>query len=59
MAVSESKMRANHKWDDANYDRFGVRLPKGSKKIIEQSGMSYNKFFNEAFKEYCENHNIK
>lgn len=56
MAVSKAKMETNHKWDAENYDRFGIKLPKGSKELIQLTGMSYNKFMNEAFKEYCEKH---
>ena len=26
---SESKLRANHKYDEKTYDTFKVRLPKG------------------------------
>lgn len=53
---SESKLRANHKYDEKTYDTFKVRLPKGSRKLIEESGDTYNGFLNKAFKEYCENH---
>lgn len=59
MAVSKKKMETNHRWDEANYDRFGVRLPKGSKEVIERSGLSFNKFLNKAFQEYCEKHGYK
>ena len=53
---SESKLRANHKYDEKTYDTFKVRLPKGSRKLIEESGNTYNGFLNKAFKEYCKNH---
>ena len=49
---SESKLRANHKYDEKTYDTFKVRLPKGSRKLIEESGNTYNGFLNKAFKEY-------
>lgn len=58
MAVSESKMKANHKWDAENYDTLMVRLPKGSRELIERSNETYNSFMNKAFKEYCESHGI-
>ena len=53
---SESKLRANHKYDEKTYDTFKVRLPKGSRKLIEESGNIYNGFLNKAFNEYCKNH---
>lgn len=59
MAVSESRMRANHKYDDKAYDKISLRLPKGSKDIILNSGETVNGFLNKAFKEYCENHGIR
>lgn len=52
-------METNHKYDDKAYDKFLVRLPKGSKELIIESGESFNGFLNKAFKEYCENHGYK
>lgn len=59
MAVSKKKMEANHKWDSENYDSMLIRLPKGSKELIQSTGMSLNGFMNKAFKEYCEKNNYK
>ena len=59
MALSEARIRANRKYDDKAYDKFNVRLPKGSRQLIEEAGETYNGLINKAFKEYCENHNLK
>ena len=59
MAISESRMRANHKYDDKAYDKVLVRLPKGSKDKILNAGETLNSLMNKAFIEYCENHGIK
>lgn len=59
MALSESKMRANKKYNDKAYDKLTVSLPKGSKDLILSTGETVNGLLNKAFKEYCENHNIK
>ena len=56
MAVSKKKIATNNKWDNENYDKFLVRLPKGSKELIERSGDTYNGFMVKAFNEYCKNH---
>lgn len=56
---SESRLKANRKYDDKAYDKFLLRLPKGSRKLIEESGDTYNGFLNKAFREYCENHGYK
>lgn len=56
MAVSKRKIATNNKWDNENYDKFLVRLPKGSKKLIESLGETYNGFMVKAFNEYCKNH---
>lgn len=56
MAVSKKKIATNNKWDNENYDKFLVRLPKGSKKLIESVGDTYNGFMVKAFNEYCKNH---
>lgn len=56
MAVSKKKIATNNKWDNENYDKFLVRLPKGSKKLIESVGETYNGFMVKAFNEYCKNH---
>lgn len=56
MAVSKKKIATNNKWDNENYDKFLVRLPKGSKELIESLGETYNGFMVKAFNEYCKNH---
>lgn len=56
MAVSKKKIATNNKWVAENYDSLMVRLPKGSKELIENTGDTYNGFLNKAFKEYCEKH---
>lgn len=56
MAVSKKKIATNNKWDNENYDKFLVRLPKGSKELIESVGDTYNGFMVKAFNEYCKNH---
>lgn len=56
MAVSKKKIATNNKWDNENYDKFLVRLPKGSKNLIESLGETYNGFMVKAFNEYCKNH---
>ena len=59
MAVSKKKIATNNKWVADNYDSLIVRLPKGSKEVIERAGETYNGFMNKAFKEYCEKHGYK
>lgn len=56
---SDKKIAANHRYDDKTYDKILVRLPKGTKAMIEASGDSYNGFITKAVKEYCENHGYK
>ena len=55
MAVSESRKRANAKWDSANLDRMSLALPKGSRERIkafaESQGESVNSFVKKAIDE--------
>lgn len=56
MALSESRKRANKKWNDANikdrYDRIQLVVPKGKKELIKSvassNGESINAFINRA-----------
>ena len=45
---SDAKIRAIRKYEAANYDRINVRLPKGTKEIIQASGQSINSFIVDA-----------
>lgn len=45
---SAARIANNNKWDNANYDKILVRLPKGTKEKITASGMSLNAFCREA-----------
>ena len=56
MAVSKKKIATNNKWINNNRDSIMIRLPKGSKELIERSGDTYNGFMVKAFNEYCKNH---
>ena len=55
MAVSESRKKANQKWDSANLDRMSLALPKGSRDRIrafaETQGESVNSFVKRAIDE--------
>ena len=55
MPVSESRKRANAKWDSANLDRISLALPKGSRERIkafaESQGESVNSFVKKAIDE--------
>ena len=52
MAVSESRKKANAKWDSTNLDRMSVALPKGKKKAIQAAaaltGESMNQYIGTA-----------
>lgn len=56
--VSEAKKRANKKWNNANYKRFNIALPKEEAEIIDKycevKNISKNSFFREAAKEKME-----
>lgn len=58
MPVSESRKKANAKWDSANLDRMSLALPKGKKELIKKRadalGMSVNSFINSAIDEKIE-----
>ena len=48
MAVSESRKKANQKWDAANLDRVSIAMPKGMKDTVKAAatvaGESMNQY---------------
>lgn len=44
MAKTEAQIRATRKWEDANYDVYNVRVPKGTKERIKALGETLNGF---------------
>lgn len=48
MAISESRKKANKKWDAANLDRISLAMAKGKREIIKaaaaESGESMNQY---------------
>lgn len=52
MAVTESRKKANAKWDAANLDRMSLALPKGKKEAIKAAatiaGESMNQYIGTA-----------
>lgn len=52
MAVTESRKKANAKWDAANLDRMSLALPKGKKDAIKAAaalaGESMNQYIGNA-----------
>lgn len=52
---SQARIDGNHRWDAANYDRFSIRLPKGTRERIEATGMSFNGFCRQAIMEKLDN----
>ena len=65
MAISESKRKANKKWNDENlkvkYDRINLVVKKGEKDIISQHAKnkneSINGFVNRAIEETIQRDN--
>lgn len=51
---SEAQRRATEKYDKANYDSVLVRLRKGKKEQIKQTGQSLNGFITAAVDEKLE-----
>ena len=51
---SEAQRRATEKYDKANYDSVLVRLRKGKKEQIKQTGQSLNVFITAAVDEKLE-----
>lgn len=54
MAVSKAQMQATERYEKKNYDKILVRLPKGTKEQILETGSSVNGFINQAVKEKLE-----
>ena len=49
MAVSKAKQDSNRRWDKANYDQILIKVPKGTKELIKQTGTnSINGYIKEA-----------
>ncbi len=48
MSQSEARIRAVREYENKNYDRLAVRLPKGTREQIKATGYSFNKFILEA-----------
>lgn len=48
MAMTEAKLRALKKYDQAHYDVGSVKLPKGTRERIAATGNSWNGFINRA-----------
>lgn len=61
MSISESRKKANQKWDAANLDRISVAMAKGKKDVIkshaEAHSESVNAFINRAIDETMERDN--
>ena len=57
MATSESKLRANKKYDQNTTEALRIRVPKGSKDIIQEvvqiTGESVNGMINRLLDEEC------
>lgn len=49
--VSAAQMAATKKYEEKNYDKILVRLPKGTKDKIAELGYTYNGFINDAVRE--------
>lgn len=50
--ISQAHMRATKKWDDANYDKILLKVPKGTKqRIISTGAKSINGFIRQAIEE--------
>lgn len=47
MAVSESRKKANVKWDAANLDRISIALPKGKKDVIKSAAAAVGESMNQ------------
>lgn len=60
MAVSESRRRANAKWDAANMTTLGCRMRKTDAEIFKaackDSGTTVNAVFTAAAAEFLKNH---
>lgn len=52
--VTEAKRKAIHKYDEKTYDKILVRLPKGSKELIKNTGKSVNGYINDILKSHLE-----
>ena len=56
--LSESRARANKKWNDANLKRFSLAVPKELgervKAAADAAGMSINAYIQKALEEYME-----
>ena len=52
--VTEAHMRATAKWEAENYDKVLVRMPKGTKARIQETGESVNGFIVQAILEKLE-----
>ena len=52
--ASEAHIRATAKWEKENYDKVLVRLPKGTKEKITNTGNSLNGFIVSAVNEKLE-----
>lgn len=52
MVISKAKQAANRKWDKANYDQILIKVPKGTKDKIRQTGaQSVNGYIKDAIYE--------
>ncbi len=59
MPVSKAKQASNRKWDKENYDQILVKLPKGTKDLIRQTGAeSINGYIRAAIYEKLENNGV-
>lgn len=60
MTVSKAQMAATKRFEDKNYDKVLIRLPKGKKTEIkmfaEEHSYSLNSFVNEAIDEKMSKH---
>lgn len=54
MAKTEAQIRATRKWENENYDKVTVYVPKGIKEQIKLTGSTYNSFILEAINEKLE-----
>lgn len=47
MAVSESRKKANQKWDAANLDRISIAMPKGTKDAVKAAAVAAGESVNQ------------
>lgn len=63
MAVSESQLRANARYQAKNYDEIKIRVKKGKraeyKLAAEKRGMGFAEMVRASIEEYIANHKVE